>query len=826
MKLNILATCFLLMSYSGIAQIKGHVKDSKGNPLPTVNIYIENTFTGTTSNDDGDYELEVSELKTYTVVFKYLGFKTEKRTVSIDRFPYTLDVDMKDEEFTLQEVIINATENPANRIIRQAIANRKSMLEKINAFEAKFYSRGLIRIKDAPEKILGQDIGDLGGGLDSTRSGIIYLSETISDIAFKRPDKLKEKITASKVSGDDNGFSFNTASDVDFNFYNNTIELGNQIVSPIADYAFNYYSYDLEGVFYDDKGHLINKIKVIPKRVNDRIFSGTIYIVEDQWTIYALELDITGQQAQIPPADIITLKQTFSYSDADKFWVLISQSLEFSYGLFGFKGDGKFTAVYSNYNFEPAFNKNSFSNEILSFEDEANKKDSTFWQKKRPVPLTVEESTDYKRKDSIQVIRKSQKYLDSIDAGNNKFKIINLLTGYSYDNTYKERYLSISGPLDQLNFNSVQGFNNKFNINYRKDYDEFRENLNAGLTLAYGVSDKRLRYSAAIRYKFNHLSRPILRLSGGVELEQFNAAEPIIPMINTVSTLFFEDNYMKVYDKSFVKLEYAEEWFNGFRFVSDFSYERRSPVFNTTTYTVINEENDVYTSNNPLDASAFGVAPFESHHILKLNVGASIHFGQTYFSYPRSKFNIPNPKFPRLYLGLEKGFSATNKAYNFDQIKGRLSQEFSIGNKGNFQYNLRAGKFFNAEGIAFMDFRHFNGNQTKVGTSANYTDVFNNLPYYALSTNKSYLEFHAEHDFRGYILGKVPLLNKLNYNLVIGAHSLGTEGNLPYHEFNIGIDNIGFKKLRLLRIDYVRSYQGGYLGDAVIFGLKFLDFIN
>ena len=48
----------------------------------------------------------------------------------------------------------------------------------------------------------------------------------------------------------------------------------------------------------------------------------------------------------------------------------------------------------------------------------------------------------------------------------------------------------------------------------------------------------------------------------------------------------------------------------------------------------------------------------------------------------------------------------------------------------------------------------------------------------------------------------------------------------PYSEFTIGIDNIGIKKLRLLRIDYVRSYQNGFLDDSLIFGLKFLDFID
>ena len=80
---------------------------------------------------------------------------------------------------------------------------------------------------------------------------------------------------------------------------------------------------------------------------------------------------------------------------------------------------------------------------------------------------------------------------------------------------------------------------------------------------------------------------------------------------------------------------------------------------------------------------------------------------------------------------------------------------------------------------------------------------------------------HAEHDFNGYILGKIPLLNKLNFNLVVGAHNLSTANNKPYQEFTIGLDNIGWGKWRFLRFDYIRSYQNGYQGDAFVFGLKF-----
>jgi len=820
MKLKLLFLFTIVFSINGYSQIIGSIKDTNNTPLAFVNIYIENTYIGTTSNDDGNYELTFSDKSSYTIVFKYLGYKTLKKEIRNTSFPYTLNIVLEEESVSLDEIVINSNENPANRIIRNAIANRTQFLEKINAFKADFYSRGLIRIKNAPEKILGQELGDLGGGLDSTRSGIIYLSETISKIEFQRPDKLKEKILASKVSGDDNGFSFNSASEVDYNFYNNTVELGNQIVSPIADYAFNYYRYTLDGIFYDDRGNLINKIKVIPRRKTDRIFSGTIYIVEDQWSIYALELDITGQQAQIPAADIITLKQSFTFSEENNLWALISQSIDFQYGIFGIKGDGRFTAVYSNYNFIPNFTKKTFTREVLSFGIEANKKDTTYWNTVRPVPLTLEESKDYISKDSIQIIRKSKTYLDSVDAVSNRFKVMDIVSGYNYSNSYQKYNLGYSSPLSSMSFNTVQGWNGNLGFYFRKNYDDFKRYFRANVNFNYGMSDKRIRGTGSLTYKFNNVNRPFLTLSGGVSAQQFNSSQPISKLVNSISTLFFEDNYIKLYEKSFAQLSYSQELFNGLHFYSMFSYEKRTPLFNTTNQTFYNDKEDFYTSNNPLDETAYGIAPFNTHNILKLNVFAAINFGQEYLTYPDSKFNISNDKYPTLLIGLEKGFGATNSSYNFAKIKARLTQGFNIGNKGHFRYNLKAGSYFNADDIAFVDYQHFNGNQTPISRGNNLS-VFNNLPYYELSTNKSYLEFHAEHNFKGFILGKIPLLNKLNYNLIIGGHNLSTSNHNPYQEYTIGIDNIGWGKFRFLRLDYVRSYQNGFKGDAIIFGLSF-----
>jgi len=818
MKSKLLITLAFLFSLQSFSQIKGTVTDNKNEPLPFVNIYIENTYTGTTSNLEGNYELNITKPNTYTVVFQFLGYKTVKKKVDITSFPFTLDTELLDEEISLNEVVINADENPADKIIRQAINKRKENLEKIKSYKADFYSRGLIRIKDAPKKILGEEIEI--DGLDSTRSGVIYLSETVSKLEFLKPNKLKEKILASKVSGDSKGFSFNTALDVDFELYDNSISLGNQIISPIANNAFGYYRYKLEGVFYDDRGNLINKIKATPRRKNDPVFEGYIYIVEDQWTIYAAELDITGAQAKLLAVDKIRITQNYSFSEKDNIWAKISQNIDFKYGLFGIKGDGRFTAVYSNYEFNLGLTRQNFTREIVSFADQANKKDSTFWNTIRPVPLTSEEITDYIKKDSIQIVKESKTYQDSVDTVKNKFKLGDIIGGYTYSNSYENWSTGFNSPIEAISFNTVQGWNANIGAFYTKSYDDYARYFSVRGNINYGFSDDRLRGTVSATYKFNNKSRPFLTLSGGVTTQQFNSSNPISNGLNTAFSLFSEQNFMKIYENSFVQTSYSNELFNGFRVNASLSYQRRKALFNTTDQTWFPQDDRDYTSNNPQDETAYGIAPFETHNMMKLNINTRINFAQNYLSYPDGKFNIPNSKYPTLLLGYEKGFSSSVNDYNFDQVKLRVRQGFNVADKGRFQYNVKAGKFFNGDDIAFVDYQHFNGNQTQIGQGS-YLNVFNNLPYYAASTNDSYLEMHAEHDFNGFLLGKVPLLKKLNFNLIVGAHALATPDNRPYQEYTIGLDNIGWGKFRFLRLDYVRSYQSGFQSDAILFGLKF-----
>ncbi|HEX8270289.1 MAG TPA: carboxypeptidase-like regulatory domain-containing protein, partial [Flavobacterium sp.] len=139
---------FLLLSASGFSQIKGTVTDEQGLPLPFVNIFVENTYNSTTTNDLGIYEINVKNPGKYTVVFQYLGFKTQRKTVDADKFPQTLNIVLVEESFNLDDVVIDPKINRADPIIRSAIRSKKENSERTARFRADFYSRGIIRIKD------------------------------------------------------------------------------------------------------------------------------------------------------------------------------------------------------------------------------------------------------------------------------------------------------------------------------------------------------------------------------------------------------------------------------------------------------------------------------------------------------------------------------------------------------------------------------------------------------------------------------------------------------------------------------------------------------
>lgn len=810
---------FILLFFNTLtfSQIKGKVTDQNGKPLPFVNIYLENGKIGTTSNENGEYFLNLKE-NNITIIFQSLGYKTILKTIDNPNFPLELNIQLFEENLVLNEVVLTNTDNPANEIIRKAIADKVKNYKKSNAWEADFYSKGMLKVSNVPKKIFGMTIEDTEKVLDSTGKGIVYQSETISKVKFLYPNQIKEHIIASKVAGKNNSFSLNTATEGNFDFYNNFLNFETKIISPIADNAFSFYKYELESSFYDNYKHLINKIKVIPKQDKLPVFEGYIYIVENSWAIYGIDLLLRGYRAQQPFINELKIIQNFNYSD--NFWNKNLQTILLKANFLGVKIEGNYSYVYNNYIFTNDFNKNIFNAEKIIFDKNANKKDSIYWNNFRKIPLTEEEVNNYHKKDSIEKILTSAKYLDSIDKKNNKFSISDIIMGYSYQNSTKKINFSYDGlsNLTSINFNSVQGWNMNSGFNFQKKYTEKNALTQIKTNFEYSFPENRMRVSGNYYHLFNTIDYSFLNISGGSKVEQFNAAEPISELINSLSSLFFKDNYMKIYNSEFVSVSYGQELVNGIRLVGNLTFNYRKPLWNTTEYAFLKKDK-IYTSNNPLLPNNY-TDNFENHYITKLSLLTIFNIKQKYKSYPDKKIIEQDSRYPSFYLHLANIFSSSKKSYQHQTISGLITYNPEFDNKGYSDFYIKGGLFFNAKDISFIDYKHFNGNQTHFSLNKE-NNSFGLLPYYAYSTNRNFAEIHYNHHFKGFISNKIPLFNTLQWNFVVGFHQLHREKLRPYQEFSIGLENIGWGNFRFLRVDYIRAYQSGFKEDGILFGITF-----
>jgi hypothetical protein len=214
----------------------------------------------------------------------------------------------------MKEVVVKpGGEDPAYEIIRHAIKKRKDYEAPLDSFTCEAYIKTLIKTRKLPGKIFGKQLEDKDRkdmGVDSVGAGVIYLSESLTKVAFKKPDKIKLEVLSGRESGT-NGFGFNFPTFI--NFYNNNVSIfitqlnPRGFVSPIAEGALNYYRYKYLGSFFED-GKEINKIQVIPRRKYEPLFTGTINITDGDWRIHSLDLFLT-KQSQLEIIDSLSIKQ-------------------------------------------------------------------------------------------------------------------------------------------------------------------------------------------------------------------------------------------------------------------------------------------------------------------------------------------------------------------------------------------------------------------------------------------------------------------------------------------------------------------------------------
>ncbi|NMH29241.1 TonB-dependent receptor [Flavobacterium silvaticum] len=107
--MKIFTLLFLILSASLVAQVNvgGTITDAKGNPIPGANIFIEGSYDGATSAEDGTFNFTTSETGVKTLTVSFLSYETQQISIDLGNVQ-PITVKLRESVNTLDAVVINA----------------------------------------------------------------------------------------------------------------------------------------------------------------------------------------------------------------------------------------------------------------------------------------------------------------------------------------------------------------------------------------------------------------------------------------------------------------------------------------------------------------------------------------------------------------------------------------------------------------------------------------------------------------------------------------------------------------------------------------------
>lgn len=392
---------------------------------------------------------------------------------------------------------------------------------------------------------------------------------------------------------------------------------------------------------------------------------------------------------------------------------------------------------------------------------------------------------------------------------NNKLSWHSIFTGFSYRKNNSSAF-STNPLIEIFNFNTVEGFNIDLGLGYRRGQGKIPA-FTWQNNLRYGFSNERFNLKTSLTFVTNQIRSQSFQLEGGRYVYQFNRSNPIHSFINSYYSLALRENYLKLYGSHFGRIVFKQELFEGLYLDTKVLYEEREPLSNSNNFSFRKQNLDggvVYTSNDPEDFAAIE-EPFLKHQAMILDVKLKLVFKQQYI--PGLDLQIPmGSEYPDITLNYKKGINAFGSDVNYNFASINIGQNLDFGFFGVSSWDVNAGSFFKVKSIQFADYQHFNGNQTifisysePFGEDREPLNTFQLLDYYRYSTTGSYWVVHSEHHFNGYIMNKIPFIQRTGGQLVAGLNFLQTDDDLVHFEFSAGLENI----YRVFRIDFVTGYN-------------------
>ena len=831
-----------LAAVGAVAQtrVQGVVTDAKsGEPLPYVSVIFPGTQIGTMTDPEGAFTIEGPGSYS-NVSFQMLGYETYIFNIRPRSTTRDAHIKMEPDTYGIQAVIVKPKRrrdrvyrrrgNPAVELVRNVIAhkdenrvqstpgykvdNYEKLIMSLDRFDVNFDSSRFWNKFRFLEKYVDT------AQFKQTPVLTVSLRENLSTTWFQRdPKRTRTWVERRRSLGldeplDAGGFGTNIrAIFADSDIYDDNMEvLLNRFVSPLSStLATTYYKYYISDTLKVDGVECID-LTFVPFNSESFSFTGHLYVVND--STYAVKKYSLGIPAHINLNFVSNLAIEETYEKTENgTWASKEKNTYARFYIFKWMRElyAHKKIVHNGYDFTQTHVPDS----LLSQPDEvlANAdwwRPDAWWNERRPVPLTGKESILDSLMSDIYAVPSFRRVANTIESLASEYFPTTPVDHLANPQDRAKSKFDIGPVTNMLHYNTHEGL--RVRLGGMTTANLNKQNFLNGY-VAYGFRDRRVKGELTFIHSFKpkefHPFEPLrnnFSITASYDVEAPGQSFSLLDRDNLLMSNFKPQPLQYV---SRFQLRYEREWLSRF---SINTYLRFDHVVPTGTL--------AYRRFGP-DGTLSPVPSFND-------------FGWTI----RLRFAPGEPLFSNR-LGKESPItlakdapivSLTHTAGWFDNRFFYNKTEFSaqkriwLSSFGHIDASISTGFIWNRVPLPKLFAPNANPSILLVG------DAFNLMKPMEFVMDQ-YAEIFATYYLKGWILNRIPLLNKLKLREVVSFRAItgslsemnnplfGAEGlyalpegtrmmtKMPYMEYSVGLENI----FKFIRIDYIRriSYTEG-----------------
>lgn len=779
-KIALIVLFFSFLSLYTYSQTKfsGRVIDSKTKEaLAFVNIIYSSKNLGTTTDLDGYFAINSSD-KIEFLKLSYLGYNTKIITKEdIKNKPY-IEIILEADTYYLSEVTILPGENPAHRIINLVIANSdKNNPEKMRSFSYISYNKMYFTfdvnqmkvdsVKTSLDTIL-TDSSNMKTFKKFFEDQHIFITESVTERRFKYPDNNKEKVLAHRMSGMQNpAFTLLTTQFQSFSFYKNFISLlDKKYLSPISRGSTSRYFFQIEDTMYNEVADTIFIISYRP--LKGKNFDGLQGVLHINSNSYALQ-NVSAKPYEPTGIFNVNIQQKYELIDSVQ-WFPVQLNTDLIFNIFQandntvtvstgdlgndsympFLGVGK--SYISDISLNPEYKRKEFNQLDVEISENADKKDSLYWNLYRQEKLTAKDIRTYELIDSIGKeinLDKKMEWFEIFATGYIPIKFINI------------------NPTSILWYNKYEGYRLGLELATNEKLLKF---LSFGGHFAYGFKDKAWKYGAYFDWFIHKPTNTSLRLGFSQDLA-FSDDHYFNTDISLLSQSTLLDFFLDEMDS--LRLYYASLKFTPLRYLNTnlrFSYQDK---------TIINELR--YDFANTI---------FKEISTYKLGLYFRYAYKEKFLQTPRGNRLSMGTKYPVLYFNLIKTLPIYETFSDYLKTEAMLTYKLQWLHIGDTYFLVDAGMIHgNAE---YSELYYGTGSYSWLSIE----NSFNTMRVNEFVSDK-FASIFIKHDFRSLLLKNKYFAPRISVSTAIGwgDNSARLKPNIQnmnkgYFESGIQLNNI------------------------------------